>query len=363
MDKQLIDEIMYVAFRINQAQYTALTTTDRNKKETCERFAKRWNIKLNDKRKNATFYGKASSLSNLQILGLNYIENQFKTTKDFEAFKANILNIRRNKVKTMFFGKFGKKNIFDDSYIYEGDGMGSYKIDSLTLTENFDKSSIFLKYCDANKPLIGGWDPGSFMSFVIAQKKPQAKELRLIKNFWVIHPAQHSEMATKFNEFFKFHRKKTLQLYYDRAGNKSRKEKTTNGDVGDTDAKLFKRELEKLGWEVTLMSLGKRVIEYWEHYNLLNILFDEKNGLNTDKIKLCQNECEELISSIYMSPLKKTEGKIELDKSSEKELDFEDQALYSTQLSSALMYLLFGEYERYLPTSKREVKDYSNFTA
>ena len=63
------------------------------------------------------------------------------------------------------------------------------------------------------------------------------------------------------------------------------------------------------------------------------------------KILIDENECEALISSIYNSPLKRTAGEVELDKSSEKK-PFEEQAFGSTQIASALMYLLWGEFAR-----------------
>lgn len=42
--------------------------------------------------------------------------------------------------------------------------------------------------------------------------------------------------------------------------------------------------------------------------------------------------------------IEKTEGRIELDKSSEKKVPLKNQAGLTTQLPSALIYLLFGRY-------------------
>jgi hypothetical protein len=56
------------------------------------------------------------------------------------------------------------------------------------------------------------------------------------------------------------------------------------------------------------------------------------------------------VSSIHHSPLKRHEGRILLDKSSER-LPFEEQAFNSTQLASAAMYLFWGEYHHLLPLS------------
>jgi hypothetical protein len=68
---------------------------------------------------------------------------------------------------------------------------------------------------------------------------------------------------------------------------------------------------------------------------------------------ICRNECDALISSINHSPLKRHEGKIILDKSSEKELEYKDQEYNSTQLATAYMYLLWGEFNKLLPESDR----------
>ena len=55
---------------------------------------------------------------------------------------------------------------------------------------------------------------------------------------------------------------------------------------------------------------------------------------------------------INHSPLKRHEGRVVLDKSS-KRLPHEEQALNSTQLATALMYLLWGEYHNLLPDSEQ----------
>ena len=119
--------------------------------------------------------------------------------------------------------------------------------------------------------------------------------------------------------------------------------------VNDTDAVLLKKELTALGWNVILMSKNQKDIFYSQHYRLLNLLFGKHDG-KRDKILIDRNECEALVSSINHSPLKRHEGRIFLDKSSER-LPFDEQAYNSTQLASAFMYLLWGEYYKLLPDS------------
>ena len=307
MDKEKIKKIQYVALRLKQAKFISKTTASENRKKYNENFVKRWTEWLAKNRKGEITYIKGSSFSNLLILGTEYIKNQLSGTTDFEKFKLSILGIRPNRVREMFFSNFNDKNIFDDSYKYNN-------IDLFSISSEYNKTSNDLKYCNSSQPLLAGLDPGHFMSIVFAQTKNDGKELRALKNFYVIHPDQHFEMAKKINDFFIGHKNKTLLLYYDRAGNK----KIYKSEKGETDAMLLKAELELLGWSVNLMSIGQRTIFYWEHYMLLNILFSKEKS--PVKIMLDQNECEECISSIYMSPLKRTDGEIKLDKSSEVKL-------------------------------------------
>jgi len=127
-----------------------------------------------------------------------------------------------------------------------------------------------------------------------------------------------------------------------------RKYKPLSGGEKDEDAVLLKKALEKKKWRVHLLSIGQGTIAHSTHYRLLNILFG-KHDKKIPDVSICRNECETLISSINHTPLRRHEGEIMIDKSSEKNLPYEQQALYSPQLATAFMYLLFGEFKSLLP--------------
>jgi hypothetical protein len=321
------------------------------------RFISRWNAFLLEKRKEENgqwAYIKGSSFSNLGVLGLDYIKRQYSGSKsNVSKFLLSILGIRPERVKEMFFALFGKHNIFTDSYKYRTDRDGN-TLDSegiQTIAGEFKRSSLDLKHCDPTKPLVMGFDPGNFMSCAIGQER--GNDLWFLKDFCVWTPKEHYDLAMEINEFFKYHERKLIRLWCDRAAEK-RLSIYANNTKGKTDVAILIRCLEDLGWRVEFMNPNQRTIEYWEHHLLLNVLLGEKEK-KTPRIRFCQYECERTISCIYMSPLKRVKDNwVELDKSSEVKLDYEDQQWYSTQLPSAVMYLLFGLYEKYKPAGIKE---------
>jgi hypothetical protein len=366
MDEGLMEEIMYVAYRVSVAlaqvevwrkEKAAVQGDDAiklalkfdDKIEKHLRFAAKWEARLNEKRKGATMFLKGSSFTNLVILGLDYFKNQYKGSRhNLDKFKLSILGIRPKTVKDLFFSRLDSRHFYEDSYQYN-------TIDLHAVDGSYVKTSRDLKYCDTNKPILMGLDPGNFMSVVFGQEKDRT--LRVFKNMYCIIPDEHHEMAVKISEFFAHHNRKTIYLHYDRAGNQ-RKEKYRNNPKGDTDAKILKNELEAFGWTVHLMSQDQRTIFYWQHYLLFSKIMAEREE-RVPKLRICQYECEELISSMWMSPRKRGEdNNIILDKSSERKLDYVDQAWYSTQIPSALMYLIFGLYEKFLPDGKPDTVDY-----
>lgn len=363
MDAELIgiiQELAYVldGYKVDLIEARAASDTAREQKLLST--VQRWEKRLTELRRGQTYYMRASSFSNIKILGIDYIENQVKNIKDEDKLNTSIFAIRKSKVKDLFFGKFSKEHIFTDSYKYD-------RLDQISAGSVAGEfSSRDLKYCDPLQPLYAGYDPGPFTSLVIAQRNMAKHEFRAIKDFCVIHPEQHEELAEKVCRFFSYHRNKTIMLHYDRAANQHdprwRDFYPVTGDLNDTDAMLLRKAFQKRGWTVRLMSLGAPTIYYAQHYRLLNILFGKVEG-SRDRMLIDGNECEALVSSIYHSPLKRSEGRIVLDKSSEKELDYPDQRLYSTQVATAYMYLLWGEYKKLLPASDAPENAFAGFAS
>lgn len=357
---ELIDEIVTVAIHLNQAmafmyRADAMAREEKNpvalellrkEIEKHRRTIALWQPRLADMRRNATYYIRASSFVNKDILGPKFFKTQLDSL-DIDEFLTAICAIRKKAVVDRFFANYNpKKHQFSDSYKYAS-------IMRMDLKEHFRLTSFYLKHYTPTDELILGYDPGHFSSLVAAQEKKQGAELRVLKEFTCYYPHQQPELAKAFYEFFGSDAKnKHIKLYYDRAGNKKKEE----FEQITTDARILKRELESYGFSVELMNEGQSVIYYWQQFKLLLLLFGEQSNA-FPRVLICENECPNLCSSIMLSPRKKTEGKIELDKSSETKVPIKYQAGLTTQLPSALIYLLYGLYSERMPNEYSSIPD------
>jgi len=346
-DKNLIDEIATVSLEINRSLYrqyvlqmelkknTNPVTLEKIRLETqrLNAFVTRWKPRLADMRRNAIYYIHASSFCNKDVLGPKFFKTQLDTL-DIDEFLTAICAIRHKEVANKFFVSYDRElHQFKDSYEYES-------ILKFNLRDKFILTARYLKHYDRNEPLYFGYDPGNFQSVIVAQKKNYGRQLDIIKEFWAIVPDDQQNIATQIYQFFGNDAvNKMIYLYPDRAGNKRKEEL----EQITTDSRSLKSALESYGFNVMLFNEGAPTIYHWQQFKLCQMLFTERTPM-LPKIRIDENECKNLCSAILISPLKKTLGSIELDKSSEKKEPLKNQAGLTTQLPSAMIYLLYGLY-------------------
>lgn len=360
VNQELIDEIASAALYLHAALYKIYRNNHRLREEKnpviiealrletekAKRVVATWKPRLADMRRNASYYIRASSFANKDILGPKFFRTQLESL-DIDEFLTSICAIRKKEVVNKFFANYRKdKHQFSDGYRYES-------ILKLDLREHFVLTSRYLKYYDKRERILLGYDPGHFSSVVAAQEKDYGHELRVLKEFTCYYPAEQPELAKQIFEFFGTDAiNKQIVLYHDRAANKRWEdlEKITS------DARILKRELESYGFSAELMNEGQSTIYHWQQFKLLLLLFGERsNALPVCRID--ENECPNLCSAIPLSPLKKTDGRIELDRSSEVKVPLKHQAGLTTQLPSALIYLLFGLYGDRIQSELRNIPD------
>lgn len=347
MNRELIEEIASVSLAVNKSMYRQFVLS-REMRETknpvaMERirleqqqlaaFLTRWRPRLADMRRNAVYYIRASSFRNKDILGPKFFKTQLDTL-DMDEFLTAICGVRHKEVTNKFFAAYDKaRHQFKDSYVYDAI-LGHDLKDKFTLTARY------LRHYDRREPLYVGYDPGAFSSMVVGQKKDYGRQLDIIKEFWAYYPEEQERLAQQFYQFFGADAQdRVVHLYPDRAGNKRREEL----EQITTDSRALKAALEGYGFSVILHNEGAATIYHWQQFKLCLMLFGEQRNF-LPRVRICENECKNLCSAILISPLVKKGNSIELDKSSEKKEPLKRQAGLTTQLPSAMIYLLYGLY-------------------
>ena len=342
-DPQLIADIITLALMMNECEVNLRHGV---KTRISEAKMRKWGPLLNELRKNATFFLRASTFVNRDVLGFDYFKTQ-KEILDMGEFLSSICSIGDRNRDNLFFELWNEEqHTYSDSYKYE-------VINKLNLKETFSVTAEHLKYYNPTKKLLLGYDPGSFSSVVSGQFYKEDNTLRVMKEFFVYPPEDAADLARQINAFYgDAARLKVIDLYYDRAGNKKNKQYEKDAE---TDAKKLKKELEKYGWRVKLMNLGQATIYHWQHYRLWKRLLAESER-NIPHIRIDSNECPNLVSAMYCC--KKVVGStpVELDKSPEKNVRIDLQAGLTPQIPSALTYLVWGLFEKYFPG----VRNYTN---
>lgn len=358
MDKRLIDEIASVALALNSSAYRLFMMQKelretknpvvmekiRLEQQKQNAFIARWKPRLADMRRNAIYYIRASSFCNKDILGPKFFKTQLDTL-DMDEFLTAICAIRHKEVTNKFFTTYDReRHQFKDSYIYD-------EILKMNLKDHFSLTARYLRHYDKREPLYMGYDPGNFQSLIVGQKKDYGRGFDLIKEFWAYIPDDQQNLAQQVYSFFGSDAvNKTIHLYPDRAGNKTREE----FEQITTDSLTMKAALESYGFSVILYNDGQGTIYHWQQFRLCQLLFSETLPL-LPKVRIDENECPNLCSAILITPLKKTNGKIEMDKSSEKKEELKRRPGLTTQLPSAAIYLFYG---LFADVVKREISSY-----
>ncbi|MFA9191131.1 hypothetical protein AAGV28_07080 [Flavobacterium sp. FZUC8N2.13] len=294
----------------------------------------RWTEKWIRVRKDSTFFYMVSSMVNADILQEGFFKDTFKALGP-EEFKTAILGFKADiKKGEKFYGTLGEHHYYDDGVITE-------YYHKYSLMEEIEESSLALRHIDHNAKLEGGMDFGDMCSLVAAQ--PRGNYLYCLKEFYTLAPENEIQMGLKFCEFFKHHKVKVLDLYYDRSGNQNSK---TKRDWANAIKKAIEyNNGSSTGWTVNLKSEGQSTIYHEEEYNFAKNLFGERTrGLI--KIKIDKFQCKCLKSSLELTKIKirtdtKTGSKsLHKDKSTES-LPLASRPMFSTNFSDAFKYLVY----------------------
>lgn len=324
---KLIAEAALVAQDLELELYDLVKSGTEGKRiKNLERQLKRWQNDLAILRDGSTMFLTASTLVNIERLGMDYLTAQFESL-GIEELKSAILSFEpRLETQARFYPNLSRNNFYADGTNY----------DILDETDYQEIDCRSLKYLNAGEALEAGYDHGRMTSLVVGQT--QGRIRRVLKNFHKLPPEHIRELADDFIEFFKPHRVKVLKLWVDRA---TFNYKDVNADV----AGQLKHDLEydiegrATGWVVKIMNYGQKNISHDEEYRLMKVMMEGRDA-RFCSIEIDEYNCPELKSSLEMAPLiQDKNGAIKKDKSSES-LPVAKLPSSSTNFSDAFKYFI-----------------------
>lgn len=356
MNNQQMRYLLQISLELNKAKADALHYTRKRNKKLLEK-AKRQIVKLTEMqtrlRRDSTFFYIASSFVNVDILRLDYFKTALSALGDVE-FKTSILSLKPEvEAGNKFYIAFENKHIYED-------GIDFRFYDKYNTGDEAKLTSLGLKYCDPNQPLEIGIDFGTQCSMVVGQSSKSL--LRILKNFYTLAPESSEQLCSKFLDFFEFHKRKVVNIYYDRSGNQYQ-------NLGRDWATEIKKFIEqdangsKTGWQVNLMSRNQGIIEQQTEFLLAKAMMNG-NYSQLPEILIDKYQCRELISSMLVAkqivkPNKRGVNQLFKDKTSEK-LPKHRLPMYSTNMSDALKYLICRKEWLSVLTEKGNLQDWTS---
>lgn len=299
------------------------------KLKTANRWKARWE-KTRRRKEAATFYIRASSYSNADILTSDWFADAIAS--GLPDVRTAILSLKSTlESGERFYASLAERHFYFD-------GTNEKTADMFGLQQLAD--CRILKHINTNIPLRLGVDFGNMCSMSCAQLQRDLKInrdiLRVVKFLYTLAPEYIPELGAKFRRFFAPMKNKTVYLYYDRAGNSYKQTKRDQ-------ASELKRCIEKdengrsTGWVVHLMSIGQGNLRQSEEYHFMEILLGETNP-RLPIVRIDAYAAKELKLSLENAKSKVKEGIVYKDKSSEK-LPISDLPTKSTNPSDSFKYL------------------------
>lgn len=313
------------------------------KKRTWQRWVERWIAARMDKDAYTMFYI-ASSYVNVDILTPDWFHDAF--TEDFIDAKTTVLSLKPTPEKgDLFYANLGERHFYMD---------GTNEVWGQRFGLDDEEDCRILKYHQMNQALDLGMDFGNMMSATFGQQC--GEYYRIQKFIYTLSPEWIRELADKILAYYKPHRQKVINLYYDRAANNFK-------DAGQDLATQLMKALMKdkdgkpTGWKVILMSVGQGNIGQMEEYNFMQELFSGTHR-KLPKVLIDFFHCKPLRSALQMAKTRKrtSNGKtiITKDKRSE-QLPVHRLPMESTNPSDSFKYLMMRRSWRILVRGAKDI--------
>ncbi len=283
-------------------------------------------------RSTAVFFSEASTLDNIDVLGLKYIRRLQRTLPDL-IFQTAVLNRQLMQITNGFYALFDEDfhTYLEIDYKYvDSIGLWLPETNSLGWKKDADLDtsrplSIALDYNASINPLVVGQRFGQYMRFQNA--------------LYVCHPLRLKDVVKEFCRYYKDYPTKEVNYFHDHTcvGTNSSSDISYADEVRDL--------LDKEGWYVNMRYIGQ-ALSHYSRYLLWGYALkgDDSRFLQP---RFNRNNCKYLLLSMQQAGTKQVGNEFKKDKVDERKLITHDQR-ETTHFSDAGDTLMVGECADYV---------------
>ncbi len=341
MNGDMIDTIFEASICLNNLKLELTQAKSERKRISLRAKINYYEGWLNEARKGQLYFSRASTLDNVHAIGIQTIEN-FKKMLTPSDFRISVLNKDSAAPPSSFYPLLNEE-------VHGFHSEDSAHISALDFYwDGMEKNCLWKsrKHYDPGTPLDIALDYNNAINSLVVGQGDQ-REYRMLNAFYVLGENREflPDVVKKFTAFYRPHREKTVNYYYDNTAVSS----DATGRI--SFAEEVCKELSKEGWQVirhriNQASRHEHRFEFW-----LKLLGETDSRL--PKFRYDLDDCRQWQISAENAEAKPTEGgRFRKDKSTETRKDKDGNYLVrpedSTHLSEAADTLIDGKFGRSL---------------
>ncbi|QYC50723.1 terminase large subunit [Microcystis phage Mae-Yong924-2] len=327
MDRDTISAILGIQVKLAELR-DMLASCNPAQKKKLSRDINRYHHYLNELRKDTVYFSMASTLDNIQALGLGPIKLFREMLSDLD-FQTSVLNKKILQVKDGFYGLLDPEvhGYYNSNYSFidslEHDFMHFHQRDC-----RWDGDLL------PDKPICMASDYNAKInSMVVGQLLNNQKDFRFLNTLYVKHPYRLKDLVEKFAAYYKHHPTKHVRYFYDHTALQG-----NNAATSKTFLEEYVEELHRHGWTVEKIYIGQAPghnsrYMFWQNTfggddpNILGFSYNRQN-------------CEAMEISMQQAALKLNKNGYEKDK--KPETDDKTPPEEATHISDAADTLWWG---------------------
>lgn len=327
VDREHIDRIMKVAMYAEELKYKLLTEKQPTVIAKIEREIAKIENTLNEARKGTVYVDYASTLDNVDVLGLSSIKNLKRNLSDLD-FRTSVLNMRITQADTKFYAHFD-----DEYHTYTAPNYSH--IDTLNLDyRNIKKDCRWDSDLNLYKELDISLDYNAKINSLVCGQEDSPSLYKILSSFFVKHPDRVKELIVNFCDYYAYHKRKVVNYYYDHTA------VATNAIADISVSDVVVDTFVQLGWTVNRIYIGQ-ASSHNSRFIFFGSLFKEDNG-NLPRIQINSTNADSYIVSLNNAGIRKDKGEIRKDKRPELNANIAQEK--TTHLSEAGDCLLVAKF-------------------